>query len=251
MDNDSEHKPRPEGAEIQRREVHFPTHDALLRGLLFEAGPEDAPGVVLVPDVHGVSALYEELGTRLAQSGRRALVLDLYSREGAPTLVDMPAVQSWIEELPDQRILSDIATAAGFLATKGRGKIGIVGFCLGGQYAIMAACRIPQFAAAVSFYGMLSTENRTAKRPESPLDMIAELACPLLGLYGLQDTLIPTSDLDRLATACRRSAVPLELHRYPDAGHAFLNRFRPDAYRPEAAADAWKKTLRFLTEKLG
>ena len=250
MNNDSEHNSLERASGIEGTQVDFPAADTQLRGIHFNPKRAHAPGVVLIPDVHGVSPLYEELGAKLASAGYRTLVLDIYSREGKPSLPDMESVFAWIENLPDHRILSDIATAAGYIAAQGAPKVAVVGFCLGGQYAIMSGCRIPEFAAAVSFYGMLSTPTKTPHRPEAPLDMIDDMRCPLLGLYGAEDALIPEEDLDRLEQACTEKGKALELHRYPGAGHAFLNRFRPESYREQAAADAWERTLAFLEQKL-
>lgn len=250
MNNDSEHKWEPGTGGIRGEEISFLNNGAEIRGVLFETLANARSGIVLVPDVHGLSSLYEQLGAALAHAGMRTLVLDIYSREGAPQLSDMKAVHRWIDALPDRRILSDIAAAAGYLSATGSSSTGVVGFCLGGQFAIMSACRIPQFTAAVSFYGMLQTTQRTPHRPESALDMIRDLACPLLGLYGLEDALIPVSDLDELESSCSESHLALELHRYPGAGHAFLNLYRPEAFRPHAAEDAWGRTIEFLQKTL-
>ena len=250
MNNDRQHNPTKQSSDSPGDEVHFPGDGAQLRGLLWDGSGGTAPGVVLIPDVHGISPLYQEIGASLARTGLRVLVLDIYSREGAPTLADLPAVEHWIAALPDRRILSDIATAAGFLASAGSQNLAVLGFCLGGQYAIMSACRIPQFSAAVSFYGMLTTGAPRPNRPESPLEMIVDLGCPLLGHYGTEDALIPETDLDRLAESCDAHGRDLELHRYRGAGHAFLNRFRAEASREDAARAAWARTLTFLNERL-
>ena len=231
--------------------IEFPGADTQLRGTLFRGGRADAPGVVLIPDVHGISRLYEELGAALANAGLRTLVLDLYTREGPPQLGDMPAVFEWIGNLPDARILGDIDAALDHLDRTGSSKVGVVGFCLGGQYSIMTACRNAEVSAAVSFYGMLATPEKTTNRPAAPLDLIDNLGCPLLGLYGTEDALVPGEDLDQLESACEQAGHRLSLHRYPGAGHAFLNRFRPEAYREQAARDAWQRALDFLTAELG
>ncbi len=251
MNNDSQDNSAAELDHSDGVAIEFPGVDTQLRGTLFQKGSAGAPGVVLIPDVHGISRLYEELGAALANAGLRTLVLDLYTREGNPQLDDMPAVFEWIENLPDARILGDIDAALGHLHSTGSPNVGVVGFCLGGQYSIMTACRNAEVSAAVSFYGMLATAEKTPNRPAAPLDMIGNLGCPLLGLYGTEDALVPREDLDQLATACEQGGHRLSLQRYRGAGHAFLNRFRPEAYREEAARDAWQRALNFLTAELG
>lgn len=234
-------------------EIRFPGPGASLRGALAVPSQTPAPGVVLIPDVRGVSDLYRRLGDRLAAQGFTVLTLDLYSREGAPDLADPAAAMRWIAQLPDERVLGDIAAAATHLAARaevGGRSLGIAGFCMGGQYALMAACREPSFAACVSFYGMLRYDRTSPLKPASPLDLAARLACPLLGLYGADDDLIPAADrlaLERTLTSAR---AEFSLHVFGGAGHAFLNDTRPDAFRPETAAIAWRLATDFLAAKL-
>jgi carboxymethylenebutenolidase len=209
--------------------------------------------LILLPDVRGVSPLYRDVARRLAASSYATLVLDIYSREGTPDLPDMEAVFRCIERLPDERVLGDVAAATHHLAdraeTPGR-NLGVLGFCLGGQYALMAACRIPALAACVSFYGMLRHERSSPHKPASPLDLAAGLTCPLLGMYGADDPLIPASDRLELESTLARARKDFSLHVFGGAGHAFLNEARISDYRPKAAAIAWRLTDEFLLAAL-
>jgi carboxymethylenebutenolidase len=211
------------------------------------------PGLVVVPDVRGLSAHYRDVARRFADEGFFALAVDLYSREGAPDLPDMDAVFRWIRALPDTRVLGDLASAVGYLARRPEidpAAIGITGFCLGGQYALMAASTVPGLAACVSWYGMLRYAETDAVKPASPLDLAPELACPYLGLFGEEDALIPPADVAELRTILEREQKRFEIVTYPGAGHAFFNDARPDTYRPAAAADAWPRALAFLRRHL-
>jgi carboxymethylenebutenolidase len=89
-----------------------------------------------------------------------------------------------------------------------------------------------------------------AKKPRQPLDAIRDLSCPLLGLYGAEDALIPVADVEELKRRLAQTRHAHEVRLYPGAGHAFLNDTRPDAYRPEAAADAWSRLVPFLRSTL-
>lgn len=216
------------------------------------AGPH--PALVLIPDVRGVAPHYRDVGARFAAEGFLTLVLDLYSREGAPDLPDMEAVFRWIRQLPDPRVLADVQAAVAFLAARPDvrpGAVGITGFCLGGQYTLMAACRVTGLAAAVSWYGVLRYAETDALKPESPLDMASDLACPYLGLFGSEDEIIPNEDVDDLRAVLARAGKAFEIVSYPNAGHAFFNDSRADAYRPDAARDAWPRALAFLRRHLG
>ena len=217
------------------------------------ATPARLPGLVLVPDVRGLSEHYRDVARRFAAEGFFTLAVDLYSREGAPDLPDMEAVFRWIRALPDPRVVADLGAAVGFLGRRAEvdpRAIGITGFCMGGQYALMAACVVPGIAACVSWYGMLRYAERDERKPASPLDLAAELRCPYLGLFGEEDAIIPLADVEALRAILVREQKTFELVTYPGAGHAFFNDTRADAYRPAAAADAWARALAFLRHRL-
>lgn len=212
------------------------------------------PGLVLIPDVHGLSDHYRDVATRFAAQGFFTFALDIYSREGAPKLADLDAVFRWIAALPDGRVLGDIAGAVALLGAHPevrRESVGITGFCLGGQYALLAACSVGGLAACVSWYGMLRYTERNDLKPASPLDLAPNLSCPYLGLFGAADALIPQADVEELRALLTRAGKRFEIQVYEGAGHAFYNDTRPDAYRPAAAADAFSRAIHFLREHLG
>jgi carboxymethylenebutenolidase len=145
------------------------------------------PGLVVIPDVRGLSEHYRDVARRFAGQGYFALAVDLYSREGTPTFADMDAMFRWMRALPDTRVLSDLAAAVTYLGTRSEvaaDAVGITGFCMGGQYALLAACTVPGLSACVSWYGMLRYAEKDAVKPASPLDLAQDLACPYLGLFG-------------------------------------------------------------------
>ena len=235
-------------------EVTFDARGTVLRG--YAASPTGAgrrPGLVVVPDVRGLGDHYRDVARRFAAEGFVTLAVDLYSREGAPELPDMAAVFRWMRALPDTRVLSDLGAAVGYLATRPEvdvRAIGITGFCMGGQYALMAACTVPGIAACVSWYGMLRYTETDAVKPVSPLDLAIDLGCPYLGLFGAEDALIPRDDVAALRRVLTDHEKRFEIIEYPGAGHAFFNDTRADAYRPEAARDAWPRACAFLRRHL-
>jgi carboxymethylenebutenolidase len=236
----------------EARDVTFAGNGTTLRAHLAPASEgAKAPALVLVPDVHGLSDLYREIGGRFAARGFETLVVDLYSREGAPKLGSPAEALAFIATLSDDRILGDLQAAVDHLAAASSARpIGVTGFCMGGQYALLAACSLRGLAACVSFYGMVRYPERNAKKPRSPLDAAADLGCPYLGIFGEDDALIPLSDVtelrERLAAADKR----FDIRTYAGCGHAFLNHTRPDAYRPEAAAAAFEEAARFFSRHL-
>ena len=223
----------------------------------YAASPSGAgpfPALILIPDVRGLYEHYRDVACRFAAEGFLTLAVDLYSREGAPNLPDMDAVFRWIRELPDPRVLGDLGGAVRYLAGRTdvrADRIGITGFCMGGQYALMAACSVDGIAACVSWYGMLRYAEKNAAKPASPLELAPNLRCPYLGLFGADDGIIPLADVDELRAVLERGRKRHEIRVYPGAGHAFFNDTRPDAYRPDAAADAWPRAVGFLHQHLG
>src|SRR5262245_53245307 len=109
-------------------DVVFPGDDVALRGCCaLPAGGGRAPALVLVPDVRGVSDFYRDVGRRFAEAGFLTLVVDIYSREGAPDLPDMDAVFRCIRALPDRRVLGDLAAAVRYLGARADVRGGAVG----------------------------------------------------------------------------------------------------------------------------
>src|SRR5262245_11337745 len=236
-------------------QIEFQRDGDTIRG--YAARPSGAgpfPGLVLIPDVRGLYDHYRDVARRFAGEGFFTFAIDLYSREGAPDLPDMAAVFRWIRDLPDPRVLADLGGAVRCLGARADvrpERIGITGFCMGGQYALMAACSVDGLAACVSWYGMLRYAEKTAAKPVSPLELAPKLGCPYLGLFGAEDAIIPPADVDELRAVLDRAHKSYDIHVYPGAGHAFFNDSRPDAYRPEAAADAWPRAIAFLHRHLG
>ncbi len=235
------------------------TSDAPL-GFLALPEPGPSPAVVMIHDVWGLSAHTRDYATRLAREGFAVLAIDLY-RRARPAKIENPG--TWMRALSDPQVLSDLGAGARFLAAlpQTNGRVGVLGFCMGGMYALMAGCADLGFSASVPFYGLLSHAHGIlhdpagldpARKPREPLAMAAELRCPLLAFFGDQDSFIPQSDVQALARALAltRARVGAEIVVVPGAGHAFMNDTRPDAYQPEAAADAWRRTVEFLSARL-
>ncbi len=211
------------------------------------------PGVIILPDVFGLSDHYRDVARRFAAEGCMALVLDLYSREGTPKLADLDAVFHWISQIPDERVLGDVRGAVEYLAEQPEvldDSIGLTGFCLGGQYTLMAACTVPGIGAAVSWYGMLRYKETNTLKPASPLDLAPQLRCPYLGLFGAEDAIIPVADVDELRAILQREGKTFEIEVYEGAGHAFFNDTRPEMYRPIVAATAWRRAMTFFRQRL-
>ncbi len=227
----------------------------------FFAHPESGvhPGVVMIHDVWGLADSTRDLAGRLAREGFGVLALDLYRRLSEVS-IDNPG--AWMRDLSDPQVIGDVQAGVDFLAgdsaTAGR-PAGVTGFCMGGMYALLAACACRGLSAAAPFYGLLSHEHGIlhdeagldpARKPRQPLDAVRDLTCPVLAFYGDADEFVPMDDVRRLQSALAVSAQAGEVVVYPEAGHAFMNETRPEAFRPDVAKDAWARMVAFLRERL-
>jgi carboxymethylenebutenolidase len=216
------------------------------------------PGVVVLHDVWGISEHYRHIARRLASEGFVALSVDLYRKLGGVTIQDPGR---WMRNLSDADMLATIESAAQYLhvhpAVGARG-VAVIGFCMGGMYALLAGASIRGLAAVAPFYGILSHQHGLLydpagldprKKPREPFDAALDVTCPVLGFFGAEDPYVPLADIQELERRLTRPAQ--EVRVYDGAGHAFMNDTRPEMYRPEAAADAWARLVAFLHEHCG
>lgn len=218
------------------------------------------PGLVLIHDVWGLSEHSRQLATDLAAEGFSVLEIDLY-RDGAGPPTEDPG--AFIRSLSDLSVLADLEAGAKWLMSQPSGrdrKVGVVGVCMGGTFALLAAATSDHFSAAAPFYGILSYETGMLaeptgrdrdKKPHSPLEIADRSRMPLRASFGLEDEFVPNQDVDLLEVALAKSGQRFTIDRYARAGHAFLNRTREPAYRAEASETAWARVIPFLREELG
>jgi carboxymethylenebutenolidase len=119
--------------------------------------------------------------------------------------------------------------------------VGTVGFCMGGVLSLFAASKNPQVGACVVFYGI---------HPKVEPDF-ENLRAPVLGLYAERDQFVPPEAVRQLEEKLRAHGRQVETHIYAGTDHAFFNDTRPEVYDPEAAEDAWRRTLAFFRQHLG
>lgn len=143
-----------------------------------------APAVVLMPAIAGINDYVRRVACALAGSGYVCHALDYYVREGgSPDLSSPAAVSDAVAALPDPRVRHDLAATIRHLGEQPcveDESIGVLGFCIGGSYALFAAADHPGLGCVIDFYGQLRYADRTANKPESVLDVVPDAACPAL-----------------------------------------------------------------------
>lgn len=221
-----------------------------LRGFLTRPdGTGPWPGIVMVHEIFGVTEVMHQHAERLAAAGYLTLEVDLYSAGRKPVCLvsTMRALVSG-----QGRAFADIEAARRWLTGNpdGTGRVGVIGFCMGGGFALLTAER--GFDAASANYGKLPGD----------LDAALEAACPIVASYGGKDRSLRNA-ASALESTLSRLGVDHDVKEYPTAGHAFLNEaesgprvlrpllrvsgIRPD---PVAAADAWVRIEAFFAEHL-
>ncbi len=200
-------------------------------------------GIVLHPDVLGVRPLFDDLCRRVATHGYAVCCPEPFARFPAEVrdAGSAEARLAHLAEFDDDLQLGDLAVAADELRVD---DVSVLGFCMGGMQALKAAAT-GRFRAAVPFYGMirLPAQWRGPKLRE-PLDTAADV-CPTLGIFGDADPFTPPADLDALRAAWA-DRPDCEVVVYPGAEHGFVHAPERPAHRPDAAADAWRRTFAFL-----
>lgn len=208
-------------------------------------------GLVVVQEAFGVNDHIEDVTRRFAAEGWLAVTPHLFHRTGDPKLGydDLSVVRRHMAALTVDGVLADVDAALAHLAGAGvpAGRTGIVGFCMGGTVALVVAAR-RDVGAAVTFYGGGVKEGRFGFGPL--VEEATALRAPWLGLFGDEDRGIPVPDVEDLRVAAAASGRPTEVVRYPGAAHGFHCDQR-DAYHPEAAQDAWRRTIDWFDRHLG
>ncbi len=240
--------------EIKVDDVHIDsaipgTSEHLAGVLATPVGPGPWPGVVMVHEAFGINDILRRQATRLAAAGFLVLAPNLFSEGGA-----RKCLGSTFRSLltGKGRAFADIESARSALLKRAdcSGRVGVIGFCMGGGFALLLATH--GYDAASVNYGRLPRD----------LDSLAG-ACPVIGSYGGKDLSLRGAAA-KLHGALSRLGVSHDVKEYPDAGHAFLNdepsgppALRPVLHRvlgagpdPEASADAWARIERFFSEHL-
>lgn len=222
--------------------VTFPSGEGTGHGLLYlpkGAGPH--PGLVVIHEWWGLNDWIKEQAARYAEQGYVALAVDLYRGKTA----DNPeAAHELMRGLPQDQGVRDLVGAAHFLAGRKdvkRDRIGAVGWCMGGGYALQLAIADPGLKAVAINYGALATDKADLGR----------IHAAVLGNFGGKDQGIPPDAVHTFEATMQSLGKPVDNKIYPDAGHAFENPNNKTGYRAEDAQDAMSRMDSFFRSQLG
>lgn len=208
-------------------------------------GKTNLPVIIVVQEIFGVHEWIRDIVRRFAKAGYYAIAPDLYQRQGDATKVaDFKQLFAEIvSKVPDAQVMGDLDALTAFVGSDGGNakRIGLTGFCWGGRITWLYAAHNPKLKAGVAWYGRVKGAG-TALQPKNPIELVADIRAPVLGLYGALDKGIPVADVEAMNAALKAAKTPSSIHLYPQADHGFLADYRP-SYNEAAARDGWSRAL--------
>ena len=234
---------------IDAGETKIPTKDGPLPAYYAKPSRKGLYPVVLVnEEIFGVHEYIKDTCRRFAKLGFFAVATEYYARIGdLSKMTDSAQIfRDVISKAPDAQYMSDLDSTAAWAARNGGSatRLGVIGFCRGGRQTWLYATHNPRLKAAVAFYGPLGGEPSTIQ-PHTALDLADQIKCPLLGLYGAQDTGISIDSVHQAEAKAKAAHKTVEIVIYPDAPHGFHADYRP-SYRQADAEDGWKRAIEWF-----
>ena len=229
---------------IKAKDVEFPAYRAM------PAKGRNFPCVLVVEEIFGVHEHIKDICRRFAKVGYLAVAPELFTRYGDPSKTeDIPTIlKEVVSRTPDSTVMSDLdSTVAWMKKNKGNAaRLGITGFCWGGRIVWLYAAHNPAVKAGAAWYGGL-VRPASELQPKHPIDIVASLQTPILGLYGEKDQGIPLDTVEKMRAALKQAGNKSDIIVFPDAPHGFHADYRT-SYRADAAKEAWSKLLKWFQQ---
>jgi carboxymethylenebutenolidase len=223
------------------RDVTYTSGAETVHAILYmPPGNGPFPALVAIHEWWGLNDWVKQQAASYADQGYVTLAIDLYRGQVATTPDE---AHQLMRGVPEDRAQRDLLAATAFLRslnTVNPKRVGAIGWCMGGGYALDLAIADPKLKVAVINYGHLATERSNLKK----------IHAAILGIFGGQDKGIPVDDIRKFETQLQSLGKKVEIHIYPDAGHAFENPNNQQGFRAQDATDAEKLTAEFLKKNL-
>lgn len=225
-------------------QVSYTSGNETVHGLLYSPAGKTAakhPAIVVIHEWWGLNDWVKAQAADLAAHGYYALAVDLYRGQVAN---DADTAHQLSRGLPQDRGIRDLKAAEAYLSSRkdvDPQRIGAIGWCMGGGYALEFAVADANLKAVVANYGP----------PPTDPDSLKQIHAAILGNYGGLDKGITPESVHEFAEQMKKLGKPIDVKIYPDAGHAFENPNNKSGYRAEDTADARARYLRFFAEELG
>jgi len=232
-------------AEVKTRDITFTSGSDEVKGFLAEPeGKGPFPAIIVIQEWWGLNDWIKDNAKRLAAQGYVCLAPDLY--RGKVTDNPMTA-RKLLMGLPQDRAVRDLKAAVDAVVKMdnvNKDKVGVIGWCMGGGYALQAALNDKRLVACAMCYGRVVTDA----------DKLAPLNATVLGVFGKEDKGIPIADVRKFAEALKKAGKTIEGMNEYEAGHGFMrekngSKENPE-YRASEAKSAWAAVDRFFTRTL-
>lgn len=231
----------PGDVEVEGGDLEFPGDDATLLGYLARPkGDGSFPVALVCHENRGLTDHIRDVTRRLAKAGYVALAVDLLSRQGGTGTVGSENVPGALGNIAPEQFVKDFLSGWRYLQGQSfadAARLGMVGFCFGGGVTWLMATKVPELLAAVPFYG-----------PHPPVADVPNINAAVLAIYAGRDTRI-NQGIPAIEEAMQQYGKIYEKVIYPDTDHAFHND-TGSRYAPEAAKDAWSRTLAWFEKYL-
>jgi carboxymethylenebutenolidase len=223
------------------KSVSYKSGDETVQGVLYTPGGKGPfPAIIVIHEWWGLNDWVKDQATRISDQGYVTLAIDLYRGKVATTSDEAHEIMRGV---PEDRAKRDLHAAFEFLASQSdvkKDRIGSIGWCMGGGYSLDVALQEPALRAVVINYGHLATDTASLKA----------INASVLGFFGGQDRGITPDDVHKFEKSMKDLGKQVDVTVYPDAGHAFENPNNKEGYRPDDAADAWTRTVKFFAATL-
>jgi carboxymethylenebutenolidase len=210
------------------------------------------PGVILLHDIFGVGDHARDVARRLANVGFVTLVPDCFARIDLGTGETIEDIRPRAAQLDDRVTVRDVEGAAALLRSLPycNGKVGTVGFCMGGRSAILLACSSDKIDATIDCWGGgISSETPvTTQHPVPIVALVKNLTRPVYGVFGADDENPSQAHAAELRSRLQNEGklALVTMDTFANAGHAFFADVRPERYREKAAFELWPKMVSFF-----
>jgi carboxymethylenebutenolidase len=222
------------------REIEVESEDGAFAAYVAVPATGAGPGILVLQEWWGLVPHIRDVCDRLARAGFVALAPDLYRGEATTDPDEAGRLMMALEIEGAGRDLAEAVEALRRQPETTGARVGCIGFCMGGQLALQAACLCPQIAAVVDCYGVHPNVSPDFDR----------CSAKVLGIFAENDEFIPPSAVQSLGASLESAGIEARLLTYLGVQHAFLNDSRPDVFDAETAADAWHDIETFLEAEL-
>lgn len=232
--------------------IKFPSDSAEISGyLVVPKHSGKMPCLLVLQEFWGLNDHIKSICERYAKEGFITLGVDLYSRQGNKVTTDAQEAAKLMQSMKYDETMKDIKSAVEYLKALevSNGKVGCIGFCVGGSYTVLSASK-ELIDAGFAFYGNMNPTRTAHGNPVSLIDEAQYVSCPLVYVHAEKDTHITKEQVIDFEENLKHSEKEFEIVRIQDVDHAFFNDTRPEVYNKQRADEMFKKSVEFFKKNL-